>query len=365
MTGLSARGGGAMVGAMNFSSDTWAGASEPVLAALLAAGRGGPVPAYGADQTTKRLEARFSELFERDVAVFLVTTGSAANALAVTALTPPWGAVVAHEEAHLAIDECGAPEFFSGARVLRWPAARGKFTPEDLDRRLSEAPRGLHHGELSVLSLTSPNEYGLVWSPAELAAVAGVAKAHGLSVHLDGARFANAIAASGCTPAETTWKAGVDVMSFGATKGGCLMGEAIVAFDLSVRERLAYLRKRAGQLVAKQRLVSAQFEAWLADGHWLTLAAHANAMATRLAEVFARADGMRLAWAPQANEVFVFMDGARAAALEAGGARFHDWSTAALIGDDRPGAGEVLCRFVTSFATTDEEIAAFADLLAA
>lgn len=365
MTGLSARGGDAMVGVMNFSSDTWAGASEPVLAALLAAGRGGPAAAYGADPTTKRLEARFSELFERDVAVFLVTTGSAANALAVTALTPPWGAVVAHEEAHLAIDECGAPEFFSGARVLRWPAARGKFTPEDLDHRLSEAPRGLHHGELSVLSLTSPNEYGLVWSPAELAAVTGVAKAHGLSVHLDGARFANAIARLGCSPAEATWKAGVDVMSFGATKGGCLMGEAIVAFDLSLRERLAYLRKRAGQLVAKQRLVSAQFEAWLADGHWLTLAAHANAMATRLAEVFARAAGMRLAWAPQANEVFVFMDAARAAALETGGARFHEWSTAALIGDDRPRAGEVLCRFVTSFATTDAEIATFADLLAA
>jgi threonine aldolase len=353
-----------MVAAMMFSSDTWAGASEPVLAALLAAGRAGAQPAYGADATTRRMERRFCELFEREVAVLPVTTGTAANALAVAASTPPWGAVVAHEEAHLAIDECGAPEFFTGARVLRWPAARGKFTPEDLDRRLSEAPRGLHHGEPSVLSLTSPNEYGLVWTPAELADVARVGRAHGLTVHLDGARFANAIARLGCTPAEATWKAGVDVMSFGGTKGGCLMAEAIVVFDPSAREKLAYLRKRAGQLVSKQRLISAQFEAWLTDGHWLALARHANAMAERLAEAFAAA-GVRLAWAPQANEVFVFMDTDRAAALEAGGARFHGWSTAALSEADRPRPGEGLYRFVTSFETSEAEIAAFSALLAA
>lgn len=349
---------------MLFSSDTWAGASEPVLAALLSAGRGAPQPAYGADDTTRRLEARFCELFEREVAVFLVTTGSAANALAVAALTPRFGAVVAHEEAHLAIDECGAPEFFTGARVLRWPAARGRFTPEDLDRRLSEVPRGLHHGELSVLSLTSPNEYGLVWRPEELAAVTSVAKRHGLAVHLDGARFANAIARLGCSPAEATWKAGVDVMSFGGTKGGCLMAEAIVVFDPARAGDLAYLRKRAGQLVAKQRTISSQFEAWLADGHWLELASHANAMADALAAVMAATPGVRLAWAPQANEVFVFMAPSRAATLEAGGARFHEWSTAALTDGDRPRDGEGLYRFVTTFATTAEDVAAFARLIA-
>lgn len=349
---------------MMFASDNWAGASEPVLAALLAAARSGSVPAYGEDETTKRLEGRFSELFEREVAVLPVTTGTAANALAITALTKPWGAVVAHEEAHLAIDECGAPEFFSGARVLRLPAPRGKFDANGLAARLAETPRGLHHGELSVLSITSPNEYGLVWSPDEIAAVTAVAKANGLSVHLDGARFANALARLGCTPAEATWKAGVDVMSFGGTKGGCLMAEAIVAFDVSLRERLAFLRKRAGQLVSKQRLISAQFEGWLADGHWLALAAHANAMAERLAGVLAAADGVRLAWEARSNEVFVFMSAERAVGLEAAGARFHDWSTAALLGADRPRDGEKLWRFVTSFATTPADVDALAAALA-
>lgn len=348
---------------MFFASDNWAGAAEPVIAALAAVGRAAPAAAYGDDDLTRRLEARFADLFERDVAVLLVATGTAANALAVAALTPPWGAVVAHEEAHLAVDECGAPEFFSGARVLRLPARRGKFEPADLARRLAEMPHGLHHGERSVLSITSPNEYGLIWRPDEIRAVAEVAKRHGLSVHLDGARFANGLAALGCTPAEATWKAGVDVMSFGGTKGGCLMAEAVVAFDPALRERLAYLRKRAGQLVSKHRLIGAQFEAWLADGRWLALAAHANAMAARLAAAFDRADGVRLAWTPQANEVFVFMSADRAARLEAAGARFHDWSTAALAPEDAPRDGELLWRFVTSFATTDAEIDAFAALL--
>ncbi|MCE1237396.1 MAG: beta-eliminating lyase-related protein [Hyphomicrobiales bacterium] len=348
---------------MIFSSDNWAGACEPVLAALLDAGRAGPAPAYGADEVTKRLERRFSDLFERDVAVLLVATGTAANALSLAALAPPWGAVVAHEEAHVAADECGAPEFFTGARLLRWPARRGKFAPEDLARRLADAPRGLHQGELSALSISSPNEYGLVWTSQETRAIAEVAKAHGLALHLDGARFANALARLGCTPAEATWKAGVDVMSFGGTKGGCLMAEAIVAFDPSLRDKLAYLRKRGAQLVSKHRLISAQFEAWLADGLWLRLAAHANAMAEDLAWALTAAPDVRLAWEPEANEVFAFMSEATAARLRAGGAHFYDWSTAALAGEDAPRDGEKLWRFVTSFATRPEDVAGIAALV--
>lgn len=349
---------------MIFSSDNWAGASEPVLAALLAAGRSGARPAYGDDDATRRLEARISEIFEREVAVLTVATGTAANALSIAALAPPWGAVVAHEEAHLAVDECGAPEFFAGTRTIRLPGARGKLDAADLARRLEEMPRGLHHGELSVLSLTSPNEYGLVYRPAETAALCEVARAHRLAVHLDGARFANAIARLGCTPAEATWKAGVDLMSFGGTKGGCLMAEAIVAFDPARRDTIAYLRKRAGQLVSKHRLITAQFEAWLDGGHWLALATHANAMADALAETIAASPRARLAWAPQANEVFVFMDEATAERLRAAGARFYDWSVAALAPEDRPRDGEKLWRFVTSFATTSEEIADVAHALA-
>lgn len=349
---------------MMFASDNWAGASEPVLAALLAAGRAGALTAYGHDAITARVEARISALFEREVAVLMVTTGTAANALSVAALAPPWGAVVAHEEAHLVVDECGAPEFFAGTRTLTLPGARGKLVAADLAARLAERPRGLHHGERSVLSLTSPNEYGLVYTPAEIAALAAVAKADRMAVHLDGARFANMVARLGCTPAEATWKVGVDVMSFGGTKGGCLMAEAIVAFDPDLRERLAYLRKRAGQLVSKHRLIAAQYDAWLDDGHWLALAAHANAMADALAAAVAASPRARLAWAPEANEVFVFMTQETAQTLRAAGASFYDWSVAALGPEDRPRDGEALWRFVTSFATTPEEIADLAARLA-
>ena len=348
---------------MIFASDNWAGATPEVAAALHAAALAAPAPAYGNDEATRRLEARFAEIFEREVLVLPVATGTAANALAIAALAPPWGAVVAHEEAHLAIDECGAPEFFAGTRTLRLPAARGRLTADVLAARLAEIPRGLHHGALSVLSLTSPNEYGLVWRPDDMKATCDVAHAAGLAVHLDGARFANALARLGSTPAELTWKAGVDVLSFGGTKGGCLMAEAIVAFDLSLAERLAYLRKRAGQLISKHRLVVAQFEAWLANGHWLAVAAHANAMADRLADAIAASREVRLAWRPEANEVFAFMTPATAARLEAAGARFYDWSEAALAPEDRPREGEKLWRFVTSFATTDAEVDAFAALL--
>lgn len=350
---------------MIFSSDNWAGAIPAVLDAVAAIGREGPAAAYGHDSTTARLEARLAELFEHEVAVLLVTTGTAANALSIAALAPPWGAVLAHEEAHLAIDECGASEFFAGTRTLRLPGTRGKLDAEGLAARLAEIPRGLHHGELSVLSLTSPNEYGLVYAPGELAALCDVAKAHRLAVHLDGARFGNAVAHLGCTPAEATWKAGVDVLSFGGTKGGCLMAEAIVAFDPALKEKLAFLRKRSGQLVSKQRLISAQFEAWLADDRWLSAAAHANAMADRLATALATAPRARLAWRPQANEIFAFMSETEAERLRAAGARFYDWSTAALGPEDRPEAGERLWRFVTSFATTEMEVAAFAALLRA
>lgn len=341
---------------MTFSSDTWAGASEPVLAALLAAGRAGTLPAYGADDLTRRLEARLAELFEREVAVFLVATGTAANALSVAAFTPPWGAVVAHEEAHLAVDECGAPEFFSGARTLRLPGRRGRLEATELARRLDETPQGLHHGTLSVLSLTSPNEYGLLYAPAEIAALAAVAKSRAMAVHLDGARFANAVARLGCAPADLAWRAGVDVMSFGGTKGGCLMAEAVVLFDVSKRDTLAFLRKRAGQLVAKQRLIAAQYLAWLDDGHWLALATHANAMADRLAAGLAAKREAALAWAPEANEVFVTMRPDVARRLHDAGVRFHDWSVAALTPEDRPAEGEKLWRFVASFATTADEV---------
>ncbi len=349
---------------MMFASDNWAGASPKVLDALSAAGRLPPLPAYGADPVTRRLEARFAALFERDVDVLLVATGTAANALSVAAFAPPWGQLLIHEEGHLAVDECGAPEFFAGTRTVTLPGRHGKLDAADLAARLAVWPVGVHHGKPAVVSIAEANESGRLYTPAEVAALAAAAHAHGLALHMDGARLANAVARLGCTPAEITWKAGVDVLSFGGTKGGCLAAEAIVCFVPGKREELEYRRKRAGHLISKHRLVAAQFEAWLDGGHWLDLAARANAMADRLAAGLAASNRARLAWEPQANEVFAIMAPATAAALEAAGARFYDWSTAGLAAEDRPRPGEALYRLVTSFATTPEEVDAFLAALA-
>ena len=344
---------------MIFSSDNWAGASPKVLAALAVAGAAGPLPAYGTDEITRRLEARFAALFGREVDVFLVATGTAANALSVAAFSPPWGQLLIHEEGHLAVDECGAPEFFAGIRTVGLPGRFGKLDAADLARRLASWPVGVHHGKPAVLSITQANESGRLYTTDEVRALADVAHGHGLALHMDGARLANAVARLGCDLAEITWKAGVDVLSFGATKGGCLMAEAIVSFHPEKREELAYRRKRAGQLISKHRLVAAQFDAWLDGDHWLDLARHANAMADRLAAGIAASAAARLAWEPQANEVFVVLTPTTAARLTAAGARFHEWSTAGLAPEDRPGPGEALWRLVTSFATTPAEVDAF------
>jgi len=349
---------------MMFASDNWAGASDKVLAAIAAAGRAGPLPAYGDDEITRRLEARFAEVFERPVDVVLVATGTAANALAVATFAPPWGQLLIHEEGHLAVDECGAPEFFAGTRTATLPGRFGKLDADDLARRLAAWPVGVHHGKPAVLSIAQANESGRIYTADEVRALADVAHAHGLALHMDGARIANAVARLGGSLADITWKAGVDVLSFGATKGGCLMAEAIVCFAPGKREELAFRRKRAGQLISKHRLVAAQFEAWLDGGHWLDLATRANAMADRLAAGIAASDRARLAWEPQANEVFVVMRPATADALTAAGARFHPWSTAALAPEDRPAEGEALYRLVTGFATTPDEVDAFLAALA-
>ena len=348
-----------LFGPMNFASDNWAGACDEVLDAISAAGRAAAAPAYGADPLTERVEKRLAEIFEHEVSVAFVPTGTAANALSCALFTPPWGAVVAHEEAHLAIDEAGAPEAFSGARVLRLPGRRGKLDADELSRRLAEAPTGIHHGTLSLLSLTQANEYGLAHSPAEVAALATVAKRHGMAVHMDGARFANALVRLDCSPADVTWKAGVDVLSFGGTKGGCFMAEAVILFSHEKREELAFRRKRAGHLLSKHRLIAAQFDAWLTDDLWLRLARHADAMADRLAEGLSSSPFARLAWTPQANEVFAHLPAKSAEDLTKEGARFYPWSVAALEPDDRPAAGETLCRFVTSFATNSDEVDCF------
>ncbi len=333
---------------MDFRSDNVAGASPEILAALAAA-NGGTASAYGADEITARLEARFRELFEHEVAVFPVATGTAANALALATLTPPWGVIYCHEEAHAAIDECGAPEFFSGGgKIVTLPGADGKIAPDTVAARLTE--RGfVHHAQPAAITISQTTEAGTLYRPPELAALGDFAHRHGMARHVDGARVGNAVAALGCAPADITWRAGVDALSFGATKNGALAAEAVVFFDPEKARELGYRRKRAGHLVSKMRFLSAQLEAYLADGLWLRNARHANRMAARLGSGLARQKAARLRHPVEANEVFVELPERVIRALDAQGFRFYRW-----------GGAEATClRLVASFATREDEVDRF------
>jgi threonine aldolase len=347
---------------MIFASDNWAGASEEVIAALAkAARRGGP--AYGADRLTTAVEERFGEIFEREVAVFLVASGTVANALGLAAYARPGGFILAHRDAHILVDEAGAAEFFTGGnRVVGLDAVAGKIAPETLFQALEDSPeRGVHHGQPVAVSLTQITEFGAAYRPGEIAALASVARTRGLAVHMDGARFAGAVAALGLPPAELTWRAGVDVLSFGGTKNGCLAAEAVVFFDPGHARDFAFARQRAGQGYSKNWFLAAQFAAYLENDRWLDLARHANRMAQLLAAGIARAKGARLALQPDANEIFAILTKDVEAKLRAAGAAFYPWKADRL--PERPGKDEILVRLVTSFQTTEAEVERLTALL--
>ncbi|THD42855.1 MAG: low specificity L-threonine aldolase [Bradyrhizobium sp.] len=351
---------------MNFASDNGAGVAAPILEAIVASSRVN-APAYGADAYTARAASRLCEIFERELAVFLVSTGTAANALALAALTKPWQAAFCHEEAHIIDDECGAPEFFSGgAKLVGIPGLNGKIEPAALRATLARFPLGqAKTTQPAALSLSQATEAGTAYRPAEIAALAAIAHEAGMRVHLDGARFANALVKTGASPAEMTWRSGVDVLSLGATKDGALACEAVIMFDPALAAATPYQRKRAGQTLSKGRFLGAQMEAWLAGGLWLDLARRANTSARRLGEGLAKAPGVRLVFPVEVNEVFVVAPEAALAAWRAAGARFHDWSTRATPPEAAPRAGEAMARFVTSFETDEKEIDALIALAAA
>jgi threonine aldolase len=347
---------------MYFASDNGAGASPQVLEAVTAAMRAGPVPSYGADAQSKRVERLFCEVFEREVAVFFVASGTATNAMALAHLTPPWGVVYGHAQAHCVVTECGAPEFYSGAKILGLPGVNGKLAPATVEERIRAVRKGdAHHSQPATVTLTNLNECGGLYAPGEVAAFGALARAHGLSLHMDGARFANAIAAAGCTPAEMTWKAGVDALSLGATKGGAIAAEAVVFFDPARAADFHYRRMRGGHLLSKMRFVAAQFEAWFAGGHWLALAGHANAMAKRLGEGLTER-GVRLAFPVEGNEVFPILTPALAERVRAAGIAYL-WPTTSVAPERLPAQGEIVARLVCSFATTAQEVDAFLRLI--
>jgi threonine aldolase len=344
---------------MNFASDNAAAIAPDILAAIARANEGAAL-AYGNDDWTRRVERRFAELFEHEVAVFLVATGTAANALALAHLTPPWGAVLCHAEAHVATDECGAPEFFGGGiKLIGLDGAGCKLSPGTLQHALAAGQwGGPHHVAPAVLSLSQATEAGTIYRTDEIRALADVAHGRGMAVHVDGARFGNALARMNASPAQATWQAGVDVLSFGASKGGALAAEAIVFFDPARGAGMSERRKRGGHLVSKHRFIAAQLEAYLADDRWLELARHANAMADRLAAGLTDA-GLRPVWPVEANEIFVALPASIDARLRASGASYYSWTTDALSDGMKVPSESVLVRLVTSFATTPGDVDRF------
>jgi threonine aldolase len=349
---------------MNFASDNWAGA-HPKIADALAAQAGGFAPAYGTSDLDRKVEDKFCEIFERNVSVFFVATGTAANSLSLASASRPGGVAFCHREAHVVEDECGAPEYLSGGmRLHPLDGALGKIDPDDLVAKMAGFdPEFVHWGQPAAVSITQSTEIGTVYSADAIGKIGAICREKGLPFHMDGARFANALVSLGTTPAEMTWKRGVDLLSFGGTKNGCWCAEAIVVFDPGRASQMPFIRKRAAQLFSKSRFIAAQFDAYLADDLWLETARHANAMAGQLAARIERSQKIRLAWKPEANEIFAVMTPATAEMLTAGGAAFHEWKLPAAFDAGSLAADEKLWRFVTSFATTTEEVAAFGALI--
>ncbi len=336
---------------MNFCSDNTTPAHPAILEAIARANAVPNAMPYGNDDLTHTVERKIGEVFERECAVFLVGTGTAANALALSTLAPPWGVIYCHPGAHIMTDECAAPEFYTGgAKLEAIDGPHGKVDIETLAAAIGRAGAGVvHHAQPAAVSLTQATEAGTVYTNDETAAIAELAHRHGLALHVDGARFANALVRLGCAPADATWRAGVDALSFGATKNGALAAEAVVFFDPAKAAQFGFRRKRAGQLWSKMRFLAAQFDGYLKDELWLANARHANRMAAELAQGLARIPGASIEHPVEANEVFVTLPENVIRGLEADGFRFYRWQ-----GDDQP-----MLRLVTGYNTDPAHVAAF------
>ncbi|MGB6488597.1 MAG: beta-eliminating lyase-related protein [Steroidobacteraceae bacterium] len=336
---------------MRFCSDNAASISAEILEAISAANRDHAV-AYGDDPWTQRLDEVLGEFFGTEVRAFAVTTGTAANSLALATVTPRYGAIYCHPEAHIAVDECGAPGFFTGgAQLERIDGAAAKLTAAALAATLEGHAVSVHSVQPAAVSISQATELGTAYRPTEVAALCEVARTHGLQVHMDGARFANAVTYLGCHPGDVTWRAGVDVLSFGATKNGALGAEAVVFFHLGLVRDFELQRKRAGHLLSKSRYVAAQLLAYVESGVWRRNAERANA----LARAIGKACGKRLLHPVEANEVFADLSIAGKAALRAAGFEFYDWGapasgTARLVAswDQDERHVEALCAALTA-----------------
>lgn len=332
---------------MNFCSDNVSGASPEIVQALAQVNSGPSMP-YGDDETTKRAIVRLQELFETDAEILFMATGSSANALALATMAPPYGSIYCHPESHVNVDECGAPEFFTnGAKLVPVPGDEGKMTPAALEQAITGAGV-VHHTQPAAVSVTQVTEAGTLYTLDEVAEIAKVCRSHELKLHMDGARFANAVDALGCSPAEASHRLGVDALSFGATKNGALCAEAVLFFDRDLAREAGYRRKRAGHLFSKMRFLSAQFDAYLTDDLWRRNARHANAMAARLAEGLGALNGVAFEFPVQANELFVRLPIPMIEGLLADDFMFYRWEPEGS-----------LVRMVTAFDTDPGDVDAF------
>ncbi len=335
---------------INFASDNAAPVCLELMQAIQTENTG-PALGYGNDDTTRRMEQSFKDLFGCDLKAYPVATGTAANVLGLSIMTPPYGSVYCHTLSHIQLDECGAPELFTnGAKLALLEGDNGKITAPDLEAALAASGRGVvHHVQPAAISLTQVTECGTLYEPAEISAISEVARRYGLGVHMDGARLANSVAALGCSVADITWKAGVDVLSFGGTKNGAMSVEAVIFFDEAKAAEFEFRRKRGAHLFSKLRYLSAQLEAYLKNDLWLSLAAHANAMAQRLSEGLQAQGNHHLHYPAQANIVFVTLSEPVIEKLERAGFLFY------VMGPREEGQ----VRLVTSWNTTEEEVELF------
>lgn len=342
---------------MHFASDNWAGA-HPLIAESLVKAAGKYYVPYGEGDTDHRVERKLSELFERDVKVFFVGTGTAANALSLAAVAKPASVIFCHPKAHVT-HEGGAVELMTNGGKLEHvrPSGPGasKMDPDALKDAIAPyLTTDASVGNRTAFTLSQATETGTIYSVEEIRALSAVAHAAGLKVHMDGARFSNAAAALGVTPAEMTWKAGIDILSLGGTKNGCWCAEAIVFFNPDDAAALPVLRKRAGHLFSKSSFISSQFDRWLEGDLWLDLARHANRMGEKLAAGIRASKNVRLAWETGSNQQFVVMSDEKAAAIRASGATFHDWYTP--VGFEGLGPREKIRRLIACFATTEADV---------
>jgi threonine aldolase len=342
---------------LNFASDNVYGVHPKIMEAMVAVNSGTDI-SYLHDDGAKEFERALSQVFEKDVKAFLVTNGTGANSLALSALVPSYGGIVCHSSSHINCDECNAPELFTGgAKLITLDGVGAKLTPSAISYKLKNHGHGEHGAKPLAISITQATELGTVYSVSEISAIGALAKSHKMKLHMDGARFANALVGLGCTAAEMTWKAGVDVLSFGGTKNGAMILEAVVFFDEELAEDFLYRRKRAGQLLSKGRYLSAQGNAYLKDGLWLESAKRANALATHLADGLRKSNVVRLSNPVQANEVFSIMPRKLFEKLTDAGAHFYEWHVDGLADD------EVHTRCVLSWATPQDDVDQFLKLI--